>query len=145
MDTLKGLLSCFKFTKSGYVLHLGLKMVESFLMGSALPKTQKRLVTCDGIPAATFLAVTTSGVSLLICKNILFYPYSPLWYMVVEVLHLRYSYDGGIGSIVTKAVAQCASDLSEHVLSSGPLLARSCFKFPKSRYSVFNIEQVCLT
>jgi hypothetical protein len=65
--------------------------------------------------------------------------------MVVEALHLRYSYDGGIGSIVTKAVAQCASDFSEHGVSPGPLLASSCFKFPKTGYSLSNIEQVGLT
>jgi hypothetical protein len=47
-------------------------------MWSALPKIQRRVKTlryssCDDTPTAATIAVTTGGVSLLICKNILFY------------------------------------------------------------------------
>ncbi len=39
----KGLLSCFKFLKTGQRIQ-GLKKAESFLMWSALPKTQRRVL-----------------------------------------------------------------------------------------------------
>ena len=45
LDTLKGLLLCFKFQKTGYSVR-GPKKVKSFLMWSALPKTQKCVTLC---------------------------------------------------------------------------------------------------
>ncbi len=44
-------------------------------MWSALPKTQRRVVTlryslCEDTPIAATVALTTGGVSFLICKNI---------------------------------------------------------------------------
>ncbi len=52
-------------------------------MWSALPKTQRRVVTlcyslCEDTPIAATVALTTSGVSLLICKNIFFVSILPL-------------------------------------------------------------------
>jgi hypothetical protein len=54
------------------------KKVESFLTWSTLPKFQWHVVTLhykpcdDDTPTAAAVALTTGGVSLLICKNILF-------------------------------------------------------------------------
>ncbi len=42
LGTVKWLLSCFKFEKTGYSF-CSLKKVESFFMWSALPKTQRRI------------------------------------------------------------------------------------------------------
>ncbi len=70
----KGLLSCFKFLKTGYSIH-GLKLAESFLMWNALPKTQRSVLNsryspCDNTPTTATAALTIGGVSLLIFKNI---------------------------------------------------------------------------
>jgi hypothetical protein len=69
----KGLLSCFTFLKTGYRIQ-GLKKAESFLMWSALPKTQRSVLNSrysprDYAPTAATVAITTGGVSLLIFKN----------------------------------------------------------------------------
>jgi hypothetical protein len=57
--------------------------VQSFLMWSPLPKSQRRIKTlrhspCGDTPIAPTAAVTTDGVSLLVPKILFLFPYSTL-------------------------------------------------------------------
>jgi hypothetical protein len=66
-------------------------------MWSVLPKTQRPVVTlryspCDDTPTAAPVALATGGVSLVFATNLqkifFFFPYSPLRYTAVAILHL---------------------------------------------------------
>jgi hypothetical protein len=86
-------------------------------MWSALPKTQRRVVTlryspCDNTPSAAMVALMTGEVFILICKNIFFVS------ILLLAVHCRsdtppvishYSNSGNSGSIFTWAVRNAMS------------------------------------
>jgi hypothetical protein len=89
-----------------------------------LPKTQRRVETlrhspCNDTPNAATVAVSACGASPLSSKNIFvcFHnPHSGTWPYRYSTCH--YSYGGGIGSIVTWAVAAYQiSELASYLLA----------------------------
>ncbi len=85
----RGLFSCFRFKKR-QLQSMGPKKVESLLMWSVPPESQRCVVTLCYSPCDD-TTTPTGGESLIIWKSILFcflVPYSPLRYTAIAILHL---------------------------------------------------------
>ncbi len=136
-----------------------LTKVESFLMWSVLPKAQRRDITVKTLPcedsqdtpSSATEAITTGGVSLLICKNILFGFHTPpcgprpqkysncrhslqLRWWQWEYRHLDCSELSNIGAsqLFASSSLQKHSNFQVTLLPSLPIKVEQCLNMPLS-------------